>query len=138
MTSLYSFPFNFSVPSFLYYAPSYLTHLKNLDTKIWKHKYVTKCKIMMMKNLLFMITLVFHKSVPWKHSVTKFKKKIQTLGNYHLNNIMKKIILLRDHPFSTYAIFSKKLTFVIFLYKHVHVRVKGEKMLVFPKILSTY
>ena len=128
MISPYSFPSNFSVPSFLHYATSYLTERKNLDTKIWKHKYVTKCKIMIMKNLLFMITLVLDKFVPWKHPVTKFKKKKKgTLGNYHLNNRMKKIILLRDHPFSTCAIFSKKLTFGIFLYAHVHGRVKGGK-----------
>ena len=129
MISPYSFSSNFSVPSFLHYATSYLTQRKNLDTRIWKHKYVTKCKIMLMKNLLFMITLVLDEFVPWKHPVTKFKKKKKkkTLGNYHLNNRMKKIILLRDHPFSTCAIFSKKLTFGIFLYAHVHGRVKGGK-----------
>ena len=42
----------------------------------------------------------------------------------------------RDHPLSTYAKFSEKLTFLTSWY--VRVPLRGLEMLVFPKILRTY
>ena len=45
---------------------------------------------------------------------------------------------LRDHPFSTCAKFSEKLTLLTPWYTHVRVRIRGIEMLVFRKILRTY
>ena len=44
----------------------------------------------------------------------------------------------RCHPLSTYAKFSKKLTFLTLWYAHLRVRIRGLEMLVSRKILSKY
>ena len=44
----------------------------------------------------------------------------------------------RDHPLSTYAKFSEKLTFLTPWYVHVRVYIRGLEMLVFRNILRTY
>ena len=46
--------------------------------------------------------------------------------------------LLGGHPFSTYAKFSEKLTFLTPWYAHVRARIRGLGMLTFRKILRTY
>ena len=48
------------------------------------------------------------------------------------------MISLWDHPFSTYAKFSEKLTFLTPWYTHVRVRIRGSEMLVFRITLRTY
>ena len=49
-----------------------------------------------------------------------------------------KVVSLRDHPFSTYAKFSEKLTFLTPWYWYVRVCIRGLEMLVFRKHLRTY
>ena len=41
--------------------------------------------------------------------------------------------LVRDHPFSTYAKYSEKLTFLTPLYAHIHAHIRGLEMLAFQK-----
>ena len=49
-----------------------------------------------------------------------------------------KFIAVGYHPFNKYAKFSEKLIFLTPRYGHVHVRIRGQEMLVFRKILRTY
>ena len=42
------------------------------------------------------------------------------------------------HPLSTYAKYSKKLTFLTPWYAYVRVRIRGLEMLIFRQILRTY
>ena len=44
----------------------------------------------------------------------------------------------RDHPLTTYAKFSEKLTFLTPRYAHVRVRIRRLEMFVFWKIFRTY
>ena len=47
-------------------------------------------------------------------------------------------VLVWDHPLSTYAKFSEKLTLLTPRYAHVRVRIRRLEMLVFRKVLRTY
>ena len=46
--------------------------------------------------------------------------------------------LIRGYPFSIYAKFSEKLTFLTPWYAHVRVRIRGLEILIFRKILRTH
>ena len=69
---------------------------------------------------------------------TKYPTIADIMSINRYKNIFIAIITIRDHPFSTYAKFSEKLTFQTPLFAHVRVRIKGSEMLVFRKILRTY
>ena len=51
---------------------------------------------------------------------------------------VKKNVIIWGHPFSVYAKFLEKLTFLTPWYAHVRMRIRRQEMLVFQKILSTY
>ena len=60
----------------------------------------------------------------------------QKCANWWANYSHK--ILIRDHPLSAYAKFSKKLTFPTPWYAHARVLIWGLEMLIFWKILRNY
>ena len=84
----------------------------------------------------------YEKKIKFQHSsfVNERKKLSFVLYSIQGSHRKKKPLrnVTRGHPFSMYAKFCEKLTFLTPYYVHVRVRIRRLEVLVFRKILRTY